>query len=309
MKKVLVIHYSQTGQLTELLRSVTSPLETAGCQLTHLVVKPKVPYPFPWSRQDFFDTFPESVGRDPVQLEPMQVPPQQDHDLVILGYTIWYLNPSIPINSFLLLPEASRLLKGKPVVTVVGARNMWVLAQEYVQARIAHLGGRCMAHIAVEDRSPNLVSIITIIRWMFWGRKDPFLVFPRAGIRQEEMEGASRFGEVILRHMDKGDLDELNKELLTLGSMRIKPALLLLEKRATMIFHKYRAYILGRVEKDPDSRRRRVRVFSTVLPIGAFILSPITALAAFLLSRLKGRELRSEMARLTAYPRHPEKMD
>lgn len=300
MKRVLVVHYSQTGQLTELLDRVTGPLRTAGHQVDHLRIEPAVPYPFPWSRVDFFNTFPESVSHEPLPLKPFD-PPVGPYDLVILGYSIWYLNPSIPVNSFLLHPAARSLLGGRPVLTVIGSRNMWVMAQEYVRQRITDAGGRPVGNIAVVDRSGNLTSVITIIRWMFWGRKDPFLVFPRAGIRQEDIDAAARFGPVIGDHMERGDWAGLNPALLALGSARIEPTLLVLERRATFIFGKWRRFILARAHKDPGSRLRRVKFFSIALPILIFLVAPLSALSVRILGLVKGRRLRAEIEQLLRY--------
>ncbi|MBK6775953.1 MAG: dialkylresorcinol condensing enzyme DarA [Flavobacteriales bacterium] len=300
MKARTVIHYSQTGQLTEVLRSLCAPLTEAGITVDHMVIEPSQPFAFPWSRMRFFGAFPEAVNGDPVDLKPF-APPAANYDLVILGYTIWFLNPSIPINSFLKHPASAAILKDKPVLTVIGARNMWVHAQQKVRGLVAGLGGRVVGNILAEDRSPNMVSLVTIIRWMFYGRKDPFLVFPAAGIRAEDIAGMSRFGPV--RRRTSGPWKHRSSERGTAcsGSSRIKPSLLVLEKRALVLFVKYRNYILAKVARDPASRERRVSVFSVVLPIGAFILSPITALATVLLSLVKGKELAREIEELQRY--------
>lgn len=48
MKKVLIIHYSQTGQLTEILRSIAGPLrQSADITVDFAQIKPRKPYPFP----------------------------------------------------------------------------------------------------------------------------------------------------------------------------------------------------------------------------------------------------------------------
>ncbi|MFZ1686119.1 MAG: dialkylresorcinol condensing enzyme DarA [Flavobacteriales bacterium] len=300
MKRILVIHYSQTGQLTDVLRALCAPLIGAGCAVDHLAIEPVVPYAFPWTRMRFFGVFPEAVNGDPVDLKPF-VAPSTQYDLVILGYTIWYLNPSIPAHSFLKHPAAVALIKDRPVLTVIGARNMWVHAQQKVRGLVAAVGGRVVGNILAEDRSPNMVSLVTIIRWMFWGKKDPFFVFPAAGIRQQDIASMERFGPIILDHLQQGTLDRLNPALLAQGSARIKPSLLVLEKRALVLFGKYRNYILAKVHKDPASRERRVGVFSVVLPIGAFILSPITALATMLMSVFKKKALDREIEGLLRY--------
>ncbi|HRD52134.1 MAG TPA: dialkylresorcinol condensing enzyme DarA [Flavobacteriales bacterium] len=298
--KVLVIHYSQTGQLTAVLSALCAPLIEAGAQVDQLPIAPATPYAFPWTRMGFFGVFPEAVNGDPVPLQPFE-PPIGQYDLIILGYTIWYLNPSIPVNSFLRQAQGTSLFRNTPVLTVIGARNMWVHAQQKVRALIADLGGKPVGNIVAEDRSSNMVSLVTIIRWMFWGRKDAFLFFPPAGIREADIAANARFAPVILEHLRSRNWDGFNSRLLALGSARIKPALLVLEKRALVLFGKYRAFILAKADRDPGSRERRVATFSVVLPIGAFILSPITALSTFLVSLFKRKAIEREVNELLRY--------
>lgn len=299
MKKILVIHYSQTGQLTEVLKALTQPLSLAGVQVDHLPITPVTPYPFPWSRMGFFGVFPESVNGDPIPLLPAKAP-GTDYDLIIFGYTIWYLNPAIPANSFLKQADPA-LFRNTPVLTVIGARNMWVHAQEKVRTMITGLGGIPVGNIVAEDRASNMVSLVTIIRWMFWGKKEAFFLFPPAGIREADIAANARFAPEILDRVGSGNWNGFNTKLLELGSAQIKPALLILEKRALVLFGKYRSFMLAKVDKDPSSRDRRVKIFSVALPIGAFILSPITALTTFLVSLFRRKAIQREVDDLLSY--------
>lgn len=299
MKKVLVIHYSQTGQLTEVLKALTEPLVAEGVQVDHLPITPVTPYPFPWSRMGFFGVFPESVNGDPVPLIPT-VGPSTNYDLIIFGYTIWYLNPSIPAISFLKQADPA-LFKDTPVLTVIGARNMWVHAQQKVRAMVTSLGGTMVGNIVAEDRASNMVSLVTIIRWMFWGKKEAFFLFPPAGIRDADIAANARFAPEIITRLQSENWDGFNTKILQLGSARIKPALLILEKRALVLFGKYRSFMLAKVATDPTSRDKRVRIFSVALPIGAFILSPITALTTFLVSIFRRKAIQREVDELLSY--------
>ena len=147
----------------------------------------------------------------------------------------------------------------------------------------------------------NSASVITIIRWMFRGKKDPFLVFPRAGIRQEDIDGAARFGPIIAEHVKKGTIAELNPALLATGAARIAPTLLILERRALFVFGKWRRFILAKADRDPSSRIRRVKFFSRALPVLIFIVSPISGLSVRLMGLLRGARLRAEIARILTY--------
>ncbi|WP_233267327.1 hypothetical protein [Paraglaciecola sp. L3A3] len=53
--------------------------------------------------------------------------------MIILTYQVWFLSPSIPIASFLQSEPAKKLFKDTPVVTIIGCRGMWLMAQEKVK--------------------------------------------------------------------------------------------------------------------------------------------------------------------------------
>ena len=51
------------------------------------------PYPFPWPAGFFFNTFPETVYEDVDPIKPIAMPANTDFDLVIVGYSVWFLSP------------------------------------------------------------------------------------------------------------------------------------------------------------------------------------------------------------------------
>ena len=54
MKKVLIVHYSQTGQLSSLAQHFAAPLQTAGIQVDCVSIVPAQAFPFPWPFWRFF---------------------------------------------------------------------------------------------------------------------------------------------------------------------------------------------------------------------------------------------------------------
>jgi hypothetical protein len=89
-KKILVLSYSQTGQLNSLVENFTKPfLGNENFQLIFKNIKPKNKYPFPWDFMTFMDTFPESVYMVPCELQDIE-DDEDDFDLIILAYTVWF---------------------------------------------------------------------------------------------------------------------------------------------------------------------------------------------------------------------------
>ena len=63
-QSILVISYSQTGQLNQLVQNFLQPLRAnPEISIEEVNLKPQQPYAFPWRFIQFFNTFPESVHR------------------------------------------------------------------------------------------------------------------------------------------------------------------------------------------------------------------------------------------------------
>ncbi|MCK7557349.1 DUF2807 domain-containing protein [Chitinophaga sedimenti] len=123
--KILVIYFTQTGQLKAIIDNVLAPLQ-GKADITFEEIVPVTPFPFPWSKQAFYDAMPECVLHRPRAVQPMKVRADEHFDLVIFAYQPWFLSPSQPITAFLQSEDGKRLLRGKNVITLVGARNMWL---------------------------------------------------------------------------------------------------------------------------------------------------------------------------------------
>lgn len=272
---ILVIHYSQTGQLSKILHTLTSGFGSEA-DIEFVDIKPVSPFPFPWTKDYFFDCMPECVLEIPEAIEEMTFK-KSNYDLIILGYQPWFLSPSIPMSSFLQSPYA-KILAGHKVLTVIGARNMWLNAQERVKKRLLGLNASLVGNIVFKDNHPNLVSLLTVIRWSFKGQKEASGMLPEAGVSSTDIQGAQRFGNIIYQNLENPN--HLHAQLLNNGSIDLKPGLVILEKRGITNFRKFAAYIRAKGERCNPDRLPRVKLFNRLLLTGIFILSPISALTA-----------------------------
>ena len=297
MKKVLVLYYSQTGQLLEIVRSILAEVEKdPACSIVYEELKPENPYRFPWTAYRFCDVFPESAAGISCNMQPLAVDPDEHFDLVVLAYTVWYLSPAIPVWSFLQTPAAKKLIGNRPVLTVIGCRNMWLLAQEKVKERLAALGGTLTGNIVLTDRANNLVGVLTIAVWMLTGRKERFLrLFPRPGVSEEDIRGAGRFAPLLHRALtsEGGVLDQA--QLNSYGAVRVDPALLLMEKRVSKVFTVWSAFIRQKGGPGDPGRRRRVRLFMLYLIAAVIVLAPLATLAAAVLKSINRDRLLAEI--------------
>lgn len=307
MKKILVLYYSQSGQLKDILDSLTSNIQEKA-EIDFAEIKPRKPFPFPWTATSFFDAMPESVLLIPSPIEPInQRVLETEYDLVIFGYQPWFLSPSQPTTSFL-KSEYSIALKGKPVITVIGCRNMWLNGQEKVKAMIQQAGGNLVGNIVLNDTYPNLISLLTIIRWNFTGQKEASKYLPAAGVQEKEIKGAQKFGMPILTHLNNNALDGLQKELLMLGAVYLKPGLVLLEKRGIKNFRYWAKFIREKGGPGAPERKGRVKTFQRLLLTGIFILSPISSLTAKIKLQMQKRNLLKDVEYFKGVKYEPERI-
>lgn len=293
-QKILVLYYSQSGQLGEILDNVLADIKDEA-EIDTEVIKPVTPFPFPWKTHTFFDAMPECVELIKSPIEPLSSDVlTKKYDLVILGYQPWFLHPSQPTTSFLKSGFAN-LLTNKPVITVVGCRNMWLNGQECVKQMIAEKKGRLVGNIVLEDTHKNLVSLLTVIRWAFKGQKEASGMLPAAGVQQEDVLNAKRFGKPILQHLQDNKLNDLQDHLNTIGAINLKPGLIVLEKRGVKNFRKWAKYIREKGGPGDPNRKGRVTLFSRLLITAIFILSPISSFTAWLQLQMQKSRLKDDV--------------
>lgn len=274
MRNVLVIYFSQSGQLKEIADNIANPLiDDPEVNVVFYNIEMETPFPFPWNKESFFDAFPESFMQIPAKLKPVpQAVLDIKYDLILFHYQVWFLSPSIPVNSFLKSPEAKQLLNNTPVVTISGSRNMWFLAQEKVKALLKQNGALLKGNIALVDRAGNLISVITIVEWMFSGKKEKHLgVFPLPGVSQNDIDDAVKFGNTINTALKSNDFDTLQPRLIDQEAVKVSPYLVAVDKKGNYVFSKWTKII----SKRPDKRKKLLRIFVIYLVLAIWVISPI----------------------------------
>ena len=279
-----------------ILQSLVKPFSDAGHQVVFEEIQPLVRFPFPWSAYEFFNAFPETFTQQPIALKELSGNTNQDFELVILGYQPWFLTPSRPISSFLQSSDGKRILSGKKVVTILGCRNMWLGAQEKVKRRLIEAKADLVGHVALVDRSGNLTSLITILRWMFTGNKDPFWSFPPAGVSESDIQHAEVFGNLVKEALDTNNFAKLQEKLNQEGAIEIKPNLVLLEKRGQKAFSVWARFVAMGGAVHSTGRKLRVYIFMYILPTAIFILSPLLWLLSKIMLVVKRRKLDLEVS-------------
>jgi len=303
-KKVLVVHYSSpSGQLSDVMRNLTAPLaESASIEVRQLVLRCKNPYPFPWPILRFFDTFPEAIYLDPPELEPLDLDQNERFDLVILGYQVWFLSPSLPTTAFLKNPAVRALLKDTPVVTVIACRDMWLMAQERTKELLAACGAHLIGNVALVDEAGSIGSFLATPLWMLTGKRGPLLggLIPRAGVKPEQITASRRFGERIAHALTQ--VQTLNTGLLRgMGAVKVNTHLIATEKAARRSFLAWGKLLRTLGKQGAWARQPVVMIYIVFLITLLITVLPISALFKTLAAPL----MRKRIAAQQAYFSHP----
>lgn len=301
-KRVLVLHYSQTGQLDRAVQSVVAPLENdALVKVDYLAITPETPYPFPWPFVQFINTFPEAAHQIdcPLALNTQHL--HEQYDLVILGYQVWFLAPSIPVSSFLNTPAAHKLLANTPVVTVIACRNMWLQAQEKVKAQLAAAGATLVGNIALVDEAGSFLSFIATPLWVLTGRRGPFWFgIPKAGVADADIKAASRFGDALVARLSANQPLDVTV-LQGLGAVRVNDKLIASEKIGTRSFYLWGKLFLACGKPNAWLRKPLALLYAVFLIAMILTVVPITTLLKKLLAPL----MRARIAQQKRYYAEP----
>jgi hypothetical protein len=269
-KNILIIYYTQSGQLAEIVKSFAGPFIKAGVTVEEVCVKPVGDYPFPWTSASFFNTMPESVLGIPIPLQPLNFKATV-YDLIIFAYQPWFLSPSIPATSILKHPQFKALLQNTPVVTLIGARNMWLNAQQKVVLLLKEAGAKLVGNIALTDKNNNYSSAVSILYWMLTGKKERYKgIFPKPGVSDEDIQNAHVFGRIVLNHFEKNDLNGLPEGLIDAGALPIIADLMFIEARAGKLFSLWANLI-----RKKENRAPWIVLFKYYLLVALFIIAPM----------------------------------
>ncbi len=269
-KKVLAVFFSQTGQMEDIIHHLTVSFQEPDITVEKVRIRPRQPFPFPWTTRSFFEAMPHSVDGVPEELADFEFK-EPRYDLIILGYQPWFLSPSIPINSLLMHPRFKAIAANTPVVTISGCRNMWINAQEKIKIRLKEADATLAGNIALVDRHDNYTSLVTIFHWMLNGKKDKkWGIFPKPGVADEDVAGTTRFGETIKQHLLHNQLDTLQQKLVAQNAVVVKYPLMFIERKAGRIFKIWAGIIRKKKNKQPW-----LTAFKYYILIALFIAAPI----------------------------------
>lgn len=284
LKRVLIVHYSQTGQLSSVVHSISRAMKDEGIVVSHECLRPSTPYPFPWPILSFFDVFPETVHLDPPPLQPLSVHDDEHFDLVILAYQVWFLSPALPMTAFIKSIAGRKLLANRPVITVIACRNMWLMAQEKMKVLLQEAGAHLLDNVALVDKTPSLLTFITTPRWLLTGNKGkPGGLLPEAGVSPNDIKNAARFGHAIAAALRQNQETQNTPLLQGLEAVKVDTRMIASEKIGARSFHIWGKLLRAIGRPGAPARRVALVVYIAFLVCMIITVVPITMTLKFLL--------------------------
>lgn len=282
--KIAVFYYTQTGQALEAIKSIFASLEDdMQVEIVYKQIVLDYQFPFPWNKYEFFDVFPETrLGITLFPIRQFDYTDIADANLVVVVGQPWFLSPSQAIQSFFTDEAVCQYLRGRDVLFVNVCRNMWLMTYQKVKAYIRQAQARMVGHIVLQDRHANLVSVLTIVRWLLFGKKQASKMLPAAGVSKEDLSSASRFGKIIFKALKNQQLDRLQFELYESGAIKYKSSILFLEKTGHRIFGFWAKFIRKKGCFGDVHRHTRINMFFYYLLFVLFVVSPFAQVFFYL---------------------------
>jgi hypothetical protein len=284
MTRILLVYYSQSGEAARVGDALMTSLRDSQIELVVERLRPKVEYPFPWrSVGRFFDVLPECHLGPLPELEPPGFDANQHFDLIILVYQVWFLAPSLPVQSFLQSP-AARVLRNTKVLTISVSRNMWHSASETMKEMLRRCGARHIDNAAITHQGPAWATFITTPRALLFGKTQPWWgIFPAAGIGDTELRRVTGFAQAIHRQLDRLHNGDQTPLLRDLGAAHVNRRYVLADLLGWYWFRTWAHFLklLGRF--GPPPRRAGVYGFIICLVLAIVVAIPMSMVARLLL--------------------------
>ncbi|MGB7111236.1 MAG: hypothetical protein WBD77_11950, partial [Mycobacterium sp.] len=155
------------------------------------------------------------------------------------------------------------------VVSLIACRNMWYSAAIEVSGLLRSAGARRVEVVAATDTRPQSTSLVTTLRWLLTGRREPFLWFGRAGVGAAEL---ARVAGVGRRIAESGQCSQ--------DAAPIVPTLAAADLLAGKVFRRWGAAVRSARRFGAVAQAASLAIFVVGLGIGIAVGLPLIACAA-----------------------------
>lgn len=193
--RVLILYYSFTNQTHRVAEAMGEVFRELDCQvdlcnIEFVDLRYRIGLPFrPVIRKLLSWFLPQVLGKTGAVHVPQEIL-SGDYDLICLGSPTWWLNPAMPVVSFLKSSSASGLLAGKPFAVFAVCRKVWWNNVRRVKKMARKQGATFVDAAAFCFQGNQLQSAFSFISYLhndanldrFWGVKIYEFGVPAEGI-------------------------------------------------------------------------------------------------------------------------------
>ncbi|MGI9309649.1 MAG: dialkylresorcinol condensing enzyme, partial [Gammaproteobacteria bacterium] len=198
-------------------------------------------------------------------------------------------------TAFLQSEDARRLLQGKPVITLIACRNMWLMAQEEMKKLLKEVDAHLVGNAVLIDEAGSLWSLLATPIWVLSGRKGPTLggLIPRAGVAEAAIRACDRFGARLLERFRAGE--NLQGDVLQgLDAVCVDEKLILSERTARRGFRVWGGLIRASGPHGAWQRKPILAVYAVFLFVFLLTFVPVTMVVKKIMAPFMRRQIQEQ---------------
>ena len=134
----------------------------------------------------------------------------------------------------------------------------------------------------MQDRTSNLISVITVVRWILKNKKEATRFLPAAGVSPEEINNSVVYGRIIKEALEHGDFSGMQEKLMKENAVTFLPTVYFIEKNGYRLWGMWARFILKKGSYKDPKREPYLWLFCYYLFFVLYVISPIGMIFYFL---------------------------
>ena len=180
-RKALLLYYSLSGNARAAIERVQAGLAAKDYQCDAVRIQPveRELFAFPFrSLWSFGRILVRAVLRRRAAIEPIDISPDHDYDLIVVASQTWMVGTAAPVEELFLDARTRRIFLDRDVAIVNVSRGLWRRAQAMVASHVQATGGHLIAASGHGNPGPEPFRTLSLFVFLLFGGKVPGWVPP-----------------------------------------------------------------------------------------------------------------------------------
>lgn len=198
-RRALLLYYTYSGQSLKVLEAAGEVLGKRGYEVHRAPIEFTDPRyaqrfaSFPLDRvwPDMLSVFKAQSRGETGEIRIPDAVTDGDYDLICIGSPTWWKTVSMPMRSFLVSPEARKVLSGKPFAVFVVCRHFWLENLTAVRELAQDQGGRFVDEIHFTYPGNSVRSMLALTSYLGSGEyREKYLGvrLPPTNVQPDQLE-------------------------------------------------------------------------------------------------------------------------